>query len=147
MSWPVDCANCGKQTLMDDPGDKCIWCGKSPYKKEGIVEEVNFNDMSLRDRGKYIEKHLTEIIEDIRALPKREVLKKWPFGQSTFAKLKKEHAPELIGKRPTYKPRQRKDEKPPATDKEAPGLTEHERYLILVGYQMAAREFLGVHKN
>lgn len=98
--------------------------------------EVSFDRMTRLDKSKYIKKHLKEIVEDSRNLPRGEVLKKWGFGVSTFHKLKKVHAPELIG----TGGRPKKKQEPQAT---APGeLTEHERYLILVGYQMAVRDFL-----
>lgn len=144
-SWPVNCANCGKQTFVDGtPGEKCIWCSKSPYKKEaGSMisqdERAKYEAMNMQERGKWLDDHMEEIIADIRSMPKKKVFEKWPLGQSTFAKLRKLHAPGLIRK-PIKKPKGIK--KPPVTGKEAPSLTEHERYLILQGYQMATREFL-----
>lgn len=134
MGWPVDCANCGKQTLMDTPGDKCIWCGKSPYKKEGTMQEHSPSElkkMGIREKHRFIEEHKEEIIRDARRLKKREILKKWDISSTTFYKLKKLYAPELL--------RQNEEEK---TDDLPEALTEHERYLILLGYQMAVREFL-----
>ncbi len=104
-------------------------------------ERAKYEAMNMQERGKWLKDHLEEIIADIRSMPKRKVYAKWPFGQSTLFKLIKLHTPELI-KKPRTEPRRRKAEKPPVTSKEAPSLTEHERYLILVGYQMATREFL-----
>lgn len=139
--WYRVCANCGRQVLVEKPGDRCYWCGKNASKKEVIMAEVSCDRMTRLDKSKYIKKHLTEIMEDIRNLPKKEVLEKWGFRQSTFNKLRKKHAPELIstGGRP------KKNQEPqPSSQAE---LTEHERYLILIGYQMAIREFLKADKN
>ena len=35
----VNCANCGKQVLVDKLDDKCYWCGKSVSRKEVIMGE------------------------------------------------------------------------------------------------------------
>lgn len=123
MSWPIECANCGKQTLVYTPGGKCIWCGKSPYKKE--VEMTNKPEkMNTRAKGIFIDEHQKEIIEDIGRLKNREVLEKWGIGLSIYYRLKR-----------------MKQLREPLGDLMAT-LTEHERYLVLLGYQMAAREFL-----
>ncbi len=139
MSWPVDCANCGKQTLVDGvPGEKCIWCGKSPYKKEAIMQEQPSEPkrMTIRNKHLFIEEHKEEIIKDARKLKKREVLKKWGISNTAYYQIRKRYAPELI--------RQSEEEK---TDDLPEALTEHERYLVLFGYQQAVREFLNVDKQ
>ena len=139
MSWPVDCANCGKQVLVDGvPEEKCYWCGKSPHRKEVIVQEKTSRPkkMSIRNKHLFIEEHKEEIMGDARRLKKREVLKKWGITSTTFYKLRKLYAPELI--------RQSEEKN---TDNLPEALTEHERYLVLLGYQMATREFLNAGKS
>lgn len=34
MSIYINCANCGRQVLINGPEDKCYWCGKNASKKE-----------------------------------------------------------------------------------------------------------------
>jgi len=119
MDWPVNCANCGKVTLVnDEPGEKCVWCGKSPYKKEADLmipeERAKYEGMNKNARGKWLADRMEEIIADIRSMPQKKVLEKWPFGQSTFYKLMNLYAPELLRK-PTSKPKKREDKKPPVT--------------------------------
>lgn len=147
----VNCVNCGKQTMIDlkNPEDNCQFCGKNARKKEvimaekeGMIDRAKYEAMGRLKRSKWIKEHLEEIMVDIRSMSKDEVVEKWPFGPSTYGKLRRIHAPEIIGqqgaktlKKPTQK-----------TIKETTGedvaLTEHERYLILLGYQQATREFL-----
>ena len=87
--------------------------------------------MSIREKHLFIEEHKEEIVRDARKLKKRKTLDKWGISNTTLYKLKKLYAPELIS--------QSEEEN---TDDLPEALTEHERYLILLGYQMATREFL-----
>lgn len=151
-SWPVNCANCGKQTFVDGtPGEKCIWCSKSPYKKEASPmvsqdERAKYEAMNMQERNKWLYSHMEEIIADIRSMPKKKVFEKWPFSPSKFLKIIRIYAPELIRK-PRKNREVIKGEKPPATGKEVSTLTKHEHYLILLGYQMATREFLDARES
>lgn len=98
----VDCANCGQQTMIGTPEDTCLLCGKNASKKEVIIMEemdrVKWEGMKRLERSKWIKEHLDEIVADIRSMSKEKVLEKWPFRLSTYWKLRKIHAPELIGK-------------------------------------------------
>ncbi len=93
--------------------------------------------MSTLEKHLYIEEHKEEILKDARTLEKDEVLKKWDISLSALNKLKK--ASELQKDKDIWVPNApnliRQGEEPVA-------LTEHERLLILLGYQQAVREFL-----
>lgn len=91
-SFYRNCANCGRQVLVEKPGDRCYWCGKNASKKEVtmaeakkevtmtevrnaskeevIVAGASFGQMARLDKSRYIKRHLPEITEDIRNLPK-----------------------------------------------------------------------------
>lgn len=150
----VDCVNCGRQNLVDgSPGEICLFCGQPVGKKvlvrtseiinkkevEVMVteeERARYKAMSPPAQGRWLKSHLEEIVVDIRAMPRKEVLKKWPFGQTTLLKFIKLHAPELIGKRA------KKKEKPETKKTKDQVLTEHEELLMLRGYQQAVQEIL-----
>ena len=85
-----------------------------------------------------------------------DVMAKWGFKDSTCYQLRKKYAPGTSGWK-NKKPRKALIAKTDANEKTATDstsssedmapLTEHERYLILVGYQQATREFLQSLKN
>lgn len=162
MRWFVDCANCGKQVSIDGPASKCYWCGKNATKIEEVApsetvelskdeakvmvteeEKAKFRATNVRGKTKWLEKHMAEIVADIRSLSRKEILKKWPFKASVLLKITKLHAPEMVGHTRTGK--EKKEES--ATSEDTSSLTEHERYLMLLGYQMAVREFLAADKS
>lgn len=147
----VDCLHCGQQTTIDieKRGDTCLFCGKPAKLKEVIMQEKQekiekqYSDMHIRERGRYIKAHLAEIVEDIKAMDGAAVMAKWGFVKSTYSDLRKLHVPELIGKPWTIKADATSgaEQKPKDADV---SLTEHERYLILVGWQEAVRELLHI---
>jgi len=124
-------------------------------KKEATV--VDYKEMNMQRRGRYIKEHLVEIVEDIKVMSDADVMAKWGFKDSTCYELRKKHAPGTLGGKKNKKPRKTPVAKTGAKEKTAPGstsatedtapLTEHERYLILLGYQQATREFLQSLKN
>jgi len=101
-------------------------------------------------KHRYIEAHKAEILADIRELPKAEVMEKWGIGTVTYSKLGKG-----IEKVKAKARRERKPKAPAQAEgktaaelmldlagKGVAPLTEHERFLMLLGYQQATREFL-----
>ena len=106
--FPVDCANCGQQTMidLDRPEDTCLFCGKNARKKEVIMvekeatEEVaevvqSYNKEPVPPRPKkrknwpeYFEKHKEAIIADYHSMKLREFLKRWSMATTTWPKLK-----------------------------------------------------------
>jgi len=144
----VDCLHCKQQTTIDieKRGDTCLFCGKPAKLKEVIMQEKiekQYSDMNNQKRGRYIKAHLAEIVADIKAMDRADVMGKWGFVKSTYSKLRKLHAPELTGKPWTIKA----DAAPVAKQKPKDAdvsLTEHERYLVLVGWREAVRELLHI---
>jgi len=121
--------------------------------ERGLIENkevtMEFKGLSKHQKGQYIKEHLDEIVEDIQTMKDDAVMAKWGFKNSTCYELRKKHAPETIGKRRVKKPRVIKESKA-LSEKPIEGtspLTEHERYLMLLGYQQATREFLQSLKN
>jgi len=100
-------------------------------------EKAKYEAMGVHDKGRWLKAHLEEIVADIRSLPRKEVLEKWPLGQSTLSKLTKLYAPEMIGKRGP-KPQKDKGDKPPASTDDREDfkeMTEHEELMWLRGYR------------
>jgi len=139
---------------LNRPRDTCLFCGKPatkyqiklPKLKEVIMQEKvekQNGDMNLRERHRYITANLAEIGGDIKTMDTSAVMAKWGFKLTTYNSLRKRYAPELIGKRGggRQKSALAPEQKPTATDI---ALTEHERYLILVGWQEAVRELLNM---
>lgn len=117
----VNCVNCGKQTMIDlkNPEDNCQFCGKNARKKEvimaekeGTIDRAKYEAMGRLKRSKWIKEHLEEIMVDIRSMSKDEVVEKWPFGPSTYGKLKRIHAPEVIGQPAPTRVKEYKEPRP-----------------------------------
>lgn len=151
MSWPVDCANCEKQTLIEAPGDRCIWCGKSATKKEVIMVENKVTagegvvppfPKKRKERRAYFEQNKEAIIADYYSMKLLDFFKRWRITTGRWLKLKIQWGVERkdskrlkqVGK-PAPKPVEQAAE-------DVTAMTEHERYLILLGYQQAVREYL-----
>ena len=164
MNLYVNCANCGKQVISNEPDSKCYWCGNyARYKyaeKKEVTMEQNIGTSEERApvprRPKqrleklwgYFDQHKEAIIADYRSMTLNDFYKRWHITSSTWLKLKKKWEVPSKGLGGSKKKRHGKtgvkvDQK---GDKKVK-LTEHERYLILVGYQMAVREFLKADKN
>lgn len=99
MSWPVDCANCGKQILVDGPGEKCYWCGKSVDKKESIMQEHQGaveesipkqepKKVRKTHRSKYAE-HQEKIVADYGLMSVADLAKKHQIQRTQFYYLKR----------------------------------------------------------
>lgn len=139
-NWYVNCANCGKQVLVDGPEARCYFCQKSAYKKEDIMQENTVEERVVppppkkgKKRWAYYEQNKEAILADYYSLKLMEFFKRWRITSTTWLKLKKLWG--VINKQKRIKPRA------PVPDNQIE-LTEHERYLILLGYQQAVREFL-----
>lgn len=105
-------------------------------------ERTNYERMSPPAKGKWLKKHMEELVADIKSMPKEEVLELWPFKETTYLKLKKKHAPELVGKRKP-RPKPGKD-KPPVPDQSLPPeLTAHEQLIWHQGYRQGVKESHG----
>ena len=166
--WLEECVNCGKSTMVDSYGDNCQFCGKNVSKKEVIMvkenmvyQETSFSEERRpvpekpKKRGEklkaYWENNKTDILADYQSMPLREFFKRWHIATTTWPKLK-----ELWHVESKWGSRGAKVEAPrPAQEKASPGgvaleavnlakHTEHEKYLILLGYQTAIREMLKI---
>lgn len=152
MSFYVDCVSCGKQTLVDgEPGERCLFCGEpvsSPVQRI-LSEIINKKEVSMQEkpvkskpekrkrRREYFEQNKEAMLADYYLLPIGEFLKKWALSSTTWVNLKRKWNVVSKNTRLTGTPILRDVKLPSPHD-----LTEHERYLVLLGYQMAVREFL-----
>ena len=96
------------------------------------MQENEPKKMTKHEKSRFIEEHREEILEDIGRLGKGEVCKKWGFSGTTYFMLKRGEA--KAGKQPGAKV--------PSKPSEVVELSEHEHYLVLLGYQQAVREIL-----
>lgn len=92
----VECANCGKQTMVDEPEDNCQFCGKNATKKEAIIAEKAVEERVVPPKPKkrnklwqYYEKNKEAIVTDYHSMTLREFFKRWRLSTSTWMKLKK----------------------------------------------------------
>lgn len=159
----VDCVNCGHQTEVDfnRPGDTCLFCGKEARKKEVVmsekaavveaveaVQDYNRGQVPAKPskRSKldaYWRKYAAEIMADYNSMQLRKFLKRWHMATTTWTGLKKLW--EVPKKARVLGVRSGKVAKLPKPAKDvALSLSEHDRYLILQGYQQATREFLKI---
>lgn len=148
----VECVNCGKQVLIDGPEDICYWCHKNASKEEVIMvmaeRAVPPRPNRRANHPAYYEENKEAILADFTALKLLDFLKKWKISTFTWQKLKRKWE---IKSKQTGRPNTRPGNLN-ATAKHSTGdvdvsLTEHERYLILLGYQQAVREFLRANKS
>lgn len=112
MSWYVNCANCGKEVLIDGPEDRCLFCGKNASKKEVImaekeagVEERVAVPPKPRKRNKlweYYEQNKEAMIADHRSMTVISFFGRWHVTASTWGKLKKQWG--VQNKQPGPKP-------------------------------------------
>jgi len=158
----VDCANCGKQTVVDGPEDNCQFCGKNASKKEVIMVDtekhvgektsVPARPKKRKQLRKYYEQHKEAILADYRSMKLYDFFKRWHISTTWWLKLKEDW--KVQGKQrkhslkkewklvaPDKAPAAPEVEEAIARSVDAP-LTEHEHYLVLLGWQQAAREFL-----
>jgi len=97
----------------------------------------------------YYEDNKVAVIADYQAMELREFLKKWRLSTANWATLKREW--EVPGKaRGGKTPKTRPEKKDRLDDRQQTGkqspqdITEHEHYLMLLGYRHAIREILGI---
>lgn len=146
----INCANCGHQTMIGKPEDTCLFCGKNTNKKEVIMAEKD----STEERGAippkpknrkkvwgYYEKNKEAMVADYNSMRVSSFFLKWGISSQTWPKLKKKwgisNKTKGRGSKQVEKTTQRVVKE---TTSEDTALTEHERYLILLGYQQAVRE-------
>jgi len=165
--WFVDCVNCGKQVMIGGPADKCLWCGKYPSAKEppagsssvvssssesnhleeevavsetDEVEEVkvvnhrNKSPMAVKAIRKYRKENKAAMLHDYYTMTLKDFFQKWSISSATWSGLKKDW--EVTGKGWGHS----MPKEPPVAGSEPDQLTEHDHYLMLLGYQMAVRE-------
>lgn len=147
MSLPVNCVNCGKENISGGkPDEACLFC-QLPLRKKVPVkrsEVIGKKEVAMQNKGtvpprsstkkrknlwEYMDQNKEAILADYRRLRLTDFYRRWGFCTSTWQKLKIKWG--VKGKGKATSPRR-------VTET----LTEHERYLILVGYQMATREIL-----
>ena len=153
----VDCANCGTQTEINGPEDTCQFCGKNATTKEVIMVErkpVPARPKKRKQLPKYFEQHKEAILADYNSMKLKDFYKRWSISTTGWTKLKKDWGVQGKNKKLGSKKieasanPEEKPETPEAVARsvEAP-LTEHEHYLVLLGWQQAAREFLRAGKD
>ena len=142
----IACGHCGAQTIVTgDPDDTCIFCSRPPERQE-VKKVVNKGSR----RQEYFEQHKEEIIEDYNTMTLIAFYDRWHISTVKWIELKK-----LWGVEGKRKPKvnsqiepqfnavpdaHKLDIKPP---KDTAPLTEHEHFLLLLGWQQAIRELLG----
>ena len=158
--WLEECVNCGKSTMVGSYGDNCQFCGKNVSKKEVTMmtkdtgaerKPVPDKPSKTRKHQAYWDHNKTDILADYQSMTLREFFKRWRIATTTWIRLKK-----LWGVQNKWGSRGAKVEAPrPAQEKASPGgvaleavnlakHTEHEEYLVLLGYQTAVREMLKI---
>ena len=147
----VDCANCGQQTMDDGPEDNCLFCGKNASKKEVIMAErepVPTRPRKRKQLRKYFEQNKEAILVDYNSMKLKDFFKRW-ISSSMWTKLKADWGIQgkykKLGSKKVWAFENPEATGPVATNVDAP-LTEHEHYLVLLGWQQAAREFLRAGK-
>jgi len=153
--------------MVDGPEDKCQFCGKNVSKKEvimagkenmgNIVEGIGEaviremrNPIPPRPKKrklflKYFEQNKEAILVDYNSMKLRDFFKRWGISSTGWTKLKVDW--NVQGKHKKHSSKKEWESAIPevpeavARSVDAP-LTEHEHYLVLLGWQQAAREFL-----
>jgi len=99
-AYYLTCVNCGKQTLTYGRGDKCQFCGKSPFQKEGAMVAENKPDtvapgstVPPRPEGRrecrlYWEKHKEEVLADLKRIGYSQTVKRWKISPGVLTKLR-----------------------------------------------------------
>ena len=95
----------------------------------------------------YLEQEKEAILADYQALKLGEFFTKWRIGPSTWMKLKAKWEVKSKGKgnrgvKRSVEVAQNVDKTGPGMAPDLIGLTEHERYIYLLGYRQAVRERL-----
>lgn len=155
MSLPVNCVNCGRENLVDGvPGEKCLFCGL-PVREKVKVEKrkiINKKEVTMQQERapvpprpkkrkklwEYFEQNKKEIIADYQSMILRDFFKRWGITTVTWKKLKDKW--KISTKGPGARTVKSLEADSPKVDELA--LNEHERYLVLLGYQQAVREFI-----
>lgn len=133
--------------MVDGPEDNCYFCGENASKKEVVImvnKDTKVEGRELKPvppkpkRRKaiwaYWEKNKAAIVADYRGLPLREFFKRWRISSNAWGKLKNKWGI------PNKQGQPQAATRPRAED--TPVRTEHEKYLVLVGYRQAVRELL-----
>lgn len=100
MSFVTDCASCGKQVLIDGPGEKCYWCGESAssqlFTRIATKEDITMqeNTVGARPRKKtqlwqYFERQKDAMIADYESMKLGDFFSKWRISSGTWGRLKK----------------------------------------------------------
>ena len=155
FTFLTDCVNCGSETMVYRLEDNCQFCGKNVSKKEVTMSVENQSGAEEREPvptrpkkrkhlRKYFEKNKEAILADYTSMKLKDFFKRWGISTNMWIELKKDWS--VQGKHNLHATR-KKSESPPEDPPDDGSLTEHERYLILVGWQQAAREFMKAWKE
>ena len=151
--WLEECVNCGKSTMVDSYGDNCQFCGKNVSKKEVIMVAKDTGaerkpvPEKPKKRGKmpaYWKDNKEDILADYYFMTLSKFFERWSIAPQTWQALK-----ELweVRNKTGNKAGPREKASPGGVALEAVNLakhTEHEKYLVLLGYQTAIREMLNI---
>jgi len=140
---------------LDRSEDSCLFCGKDARKKEEImvepevIKEAEVAEVPPKPKNRkkvlpYYEQNKEAMVADYNSMSVSSFLLKWGISTATWQKLKKLWGvpKKSKGIRTEKAAPAAEPEKKPLEPEETAPLTEHERYLILLGYQQATREFL-----
>lgn len=141
MSDYLHCDNCKRQVFVEGADDICYWCDELIRKKREVIMTAEREPIPPKVGGlAYYEEHKDAIIADFYGMSTLEMVKRWAMSVSTWTKLKGKWG--VKSKRRGQRPKRQNQEPPADEDTGTAPLTEHERYLILLGYQQAIREIL-----
>ena len=172
----VDCTNCGQQTMVNGPEDNCQFCDKNASKKEVIMPEPEKMTNKVEGVGvaiikemmkpvpprpkkrkqlrQYYEQNREAILADYNSMTLLPFYRRWHISTKAWMGLKTDWS--VQGKHKAHASKKvvalaSTEEAPVAPESiarsvDAP-LTEHEHYLVLLGWQQAAREFLRAGKD
>ena len=96
MSWYVNCANCGKEVLIDGPEDTCLFCSKNASKKEVVMAEkeekavapIPSKPRNRRKAWAYYLKNKEAMIADYNSMRVSSFFQRWHISSVTWGKLR-----------------------------------------------------------
>lgn len=108
----VDCANCGQETMIGNPEDTCLFCGKNASKKEVTMAEkeatvkervVPLRPTKRKEIWKYYEQNKEVMLADYQSMRVTSFFLKWSISSGSWQKLKQKWAVPNKGKHSMYK--------------------------------------------
>ena len=110
---------------------------KKLWEVSGKAKVTNIERTSVWEKHLYMEAHKEEIEVDLGKLSKSEVMEKWGISGTTYSEMTK-------GMKKVRTEATPEQPAPPEAGQGVAPLTEHEHYILLLGYQQAVRELLKI---